>query len=120
MSFDQDRETTLQQIRTGAYDPYEALANAVIAQAAMDYAASVWSKPLLDEYEKLRVRDKGKARDWFYHKLSKKQREAVNMLADVNRFFHSDWYRAMTKMNPDYLLSLCDMERAGTLGRFNT
>lgn len=64
-------------------DPWEALANAIIIQAAKDYMRACRSlkKP----------------------KCSKRQ-EHERMKSDCLRFFHSQWYCALTEVDSDYLI----------------
>ena len=62
-------------------NPRQDLANAIIAQAAEDYRAAL---------ERLEVDPKHEKSKW--------------MLTDVERFFHSDYFRLMTRLDPDYIL----------------
>ena len=63
-------------------NPYQDLANAIVAQAAEDYREAL-----------LRLRD-----DPDYER-------AQWVIKDVERFFHSMYYTLMTKVDPDYILS---------------
>lgn len=67
---------------TDSGDPWENLANAVIARAANDYLAS----------------------------SEKRSREGVK-LDEVIQFFHSDWFGILTQVDPDYLLEQLDKEK---------
>jgi hypothetical protein len=60
---------------------YRELINAVILQAVKDYRLS------------LRIL-----------KQQPDSRPAATMKADVEEFFHSDWFGMMTKIDPDYLI----------------
>ncbi|MCH3988306.1 MAG: hypothetical protein LKG80_06545 [Lachnospiraceae bacterium] len=62
-------------------DPYENLANAIVAQAARDYLAAL-------------------------RKLKKNPRNKMAMsdAMDLERFFHSGWYGVLTGVDPDYLI----------------
>ena len=60
---------------------YQALANAVIEQAAKDYR---------DVIHRLKRYPDSKA--------------AMETAMEVERFFHSDWYAALTDIDPDYLI----------------
>ena len=62
-------------------DPYEDLANAIVLQAAKDYR---------DALEKLTKRPR--------------YEPAKYTKAEVERFFHSDWYRELTAVEPEILL----------------
>jgi hypothetical protein len=62
-------------------DPYEQLANAIILQAVKDYRDAL-------------------------NKLKKRPRydPAKDMIAEVERFFHSDWYRELTSVDGNFLI----------------
>ena len=62
-------------------DGWQALANAIIEQAAKDYTADI--------------------------RLVKKDPYARDVLKDalsIERFFHSRWYSVLTEVDPDYLI----------------
>ena len=62
-------------------DPYENLANAIVAQAARDYLTAL-------------------------RKLKKNPRNKMAMsdAMDLERFSHSGWYGVLTGVDPDYLI----------------
>ncbi len=62
-------------------DPYENLANAIVAQAARDYLTAL-------------------------RKLKKNpgNKMAMSDAMDLERFFHSGWYGVLTGVDPDYLI----------------
>ena len=64
-----------------AGDPYESLANAVIAQAAEDY------RRLLKRAKK-----------------NPANREALDEALQIERFFRSGWYQRLTNVDGEYLI----------------
>lgn len=62
-------------------DPYQNLANAIVAQAAQDYLSAL---------KKL--------------KKNPKNRMAMDEAMQLEKFFHSGWYGVLTGMDPDYLI----------------
>ena len=62
-------------------DPYENLANAIVAQAAKDY---------LHALKKL--------------KKNPGNRTAMDEAMRLEKFFHSGWYGVLTSVDPDYLI----------------
>ena len=62
-------------------DPYENLANAIVAQAARDYLAAL---------KKL--------------KKNPGNRKAMDDAMRLEKFFHSGWYGVLTSVDPDYLI----------------
>ena len=62
-------------------DPYEQLANAIVLQAVKDYRKAL--KKLM-KYPR--------------HETAKRS------IAEVERFFHSDWYKELTSVDGDYVL----------------
>ena len=62
-------------------DPYEQLANAIILQAVKDYR---------DALKKLKKRPR--------------YDPAKDMIFEVERFFHSDWYRELTSVDGNFLI----------------
>ena len=62
-------------------DPYENLANAIIAQAAKDYMSAL--KRL---------------------KKNPANRMAMDEVMRLEKFFHSGWYGILTSVDPDYLI----------------
>jgi len=62
-------------------EAYEKLANAVVLSAVKDYRAAL---------KKLKKRPDSKA--------------AMDEAMSVERFFRSDWFTALTKVEPDYLI----------------
>ena len=62
-------------------DPYENLANAVIAQAAEDYRAAL---------KKIKAHPKNK--------------DAIDEALQVERFFRSGWYQRLTNVDGEYLI----------------
>lgn len=71
-------------------DPYEQLANAIILQAAKDYR---------DALNKLKKRP-------HYD-------PAKDMIAEVERFFHADWYRELTSVDGNFLIKKLRSEVRG-------
>lgn len=70
-------------------DGWQALANAIIEQAAKDYAAGI--------------------------RLVKRDPYARAALQDalaIERFFHSRWYSVLTEVDPDYLIERLRKEAA--------
>lgn len=69
--------------RNDGLDPYQALANGIIIQAAKDYR-------------------------WACKKLKNprchKRREAEMMKDDCLRFFRSQWFGELTEVEPEYLI----------------
>jgi len=62
-------------------DPYENLANAIVAAAAKDYITAL---------KKLKRKPNNKI--------------AMQEAMDLERFFHSAWYAQLTSVDPDYLI----------------
>lgn len=62
-------------------DPYENLANAIVAQAARDYLAAL---------KKL--------------KKNPGNRTAMDEAMRLEKFFHSGWYGVLTNIDGDYLI----------------
>ena len=62
-------------------DPYEQLANAIVLLAAKDYR---------DALKKLKKRSR--------------YDPAKNVIAEVERFFHSEWYRELTSVDGNILI----------------
>lgn len=62
-------------------DPYEQLANAIILQAVKDYR---------DALKKLKKRPR--------------YEPAKYTITEVERFFHSDWYRELTSVDGNFLI----------------
>lgn len=62
-------------------DPYERLANAIILQSVKDYR---------DALKKLKKRPR--------------YDPAKDTIAEVERFFHSDWYRELTSVDGNFLI----------------
>lgn len=62
-------------------DGYQALANAIVKQAAMDYMSAVK-----------------------YLKNHPDSRNAMEKAMECERFFHSDWYETLTDVDADYLI----------------
>ena len=62
-------------------DPYESLANAIILQAAKDYRKAL-------------------------RKLNTNPRyaPALRRVSEVERFFHSDWYKTLTSVSGELLI----------------
>jgi len=65
---------------------YENLANAIIVQAAKDYLKAL---RILKKYPK------------YTDALARKK--------EIERFFHSEWYKHLTNINADYLISQLEM-----------
>jgi len=63
-------------------DTYEQLANAIVLQAAKDYRDALKKLKKRPHYE-----------------------PAKYTIAEVESFFHSDWYRELTSVDGDYLLN---------------
>lgn len=68
-------------IKRSEGDPYENLANAIVAQAASDYLAAL---------KKIKKNPRNKA--------------AMAEAMEIERFFHSGWYGVLTGVDPDYLI----------------
>ena len=64
-----------------AGDPYENLANAVIAQAAEDYRAAL---------KKIKAHPKNK--------------DAIDEALRIERFFRSGWYQRLTNVDGEFLI----------------
>ena len=62
-------------------DPYQNLANAIVAQAAKDYLSAL--KRL---------------------KKNPENRMAMDDAMQLEKFFHSGWYGVLTGVDPDYLI----------------
>ncbi|HPY64131.1 MAG TPA: hypothetical protein PKW87_05495 [Bacillota bacterium] len=62
-------------------DPYEQLANAIILQAVKDYR---------DALKKMKKRPR--------------YDPAKDMIDEVERFFHTDWYRELTSVDGNFLI----------------
>ena len=62
-------------------DPYEALANAIVLQACEDYRAAL---------KKI--------------KKNPKNQEAMSKAMEIERFFRSGWYQALTSVDGEYLI----------------
>lgn len=62
-------------------DPYTNLANAIIIQATKDYISAL---------KKL--------------KNNKKNQAALKDVMEIERFFYSGWYGALTTIDPEYLI----------------
>ena len=62
-------------------DPYQNLANAIVAQAAEDYLSAL--KRL---------------------KKNPANRMAMDDAMQLEKFFHSGWYEILTDVDPDYLI----------------
>lgn len=62
-------------------DPYQNLANAIVAQAAEDYLLAL---------KKL--------------KKNPRNRMAMDEAMQLEKFFHSGWYEILTDVDPDYLI----------------
>jgi hypothetical protein len=62
-------------------DPYQNLANAIVAQAAQDYLSAL---------KKL--------------KKNPRNRMAMDEAMQMEKFFHSGWYGVLTGVDPDYLI----------------
>ena len=68
-------------------NPYERLANAVVIQAAKDY------RECLDNI-----------------KVNPKDREAIQEALEIERFFRSKWYQALTSIDGEYLIKMLRKE----------
>ena len=62
-------------------DPYQNLANAIVAQEAEDYLSAL--KRL---------------------KKNPRNRTAMDEAMQMEKFFHSGWYEILTDVDPDYLI----------------
>lgn len=67
--------------------PYEDLASAIVYQAVSDYRCA---KKIL--------------------KRKPHHRKLLAIVADIEKFFRSDWYRILTKINGEMLLDLLEKE----------
>lgn len=68
-------------IKRSEGDPYENLANTIVAQAASDYLVSL---------KKIKKNPRNKA--------------AMAEAMEIEQFFHSGWYGVLTGVDPDYLI----------------
>lgn len=86
MDKEQMRQTSvsLDRLRKDDADPYQNLANAIVAVAADDYRLA-----LQDGNSKL--------------------------MTNLERFFHSGWYKTLTSLNPDALMRILRKEQEGRL-----
>ena len=64
-----------------AEEPYERLANAIILQAASDYR-----------------------RDLKKLKKNPQNRDVVNEVLQIEKFFHSPWYQVLTTVDGEFLI----------------
>lgn len=64
-----------------AEDPYERLANAIILQAASDYRRNL---------KKL--------------KKNPQNRDVMNEVLQIEKFFHSSWYQVLTTVDGEFLI----------------
>ena len=64
-----------------AENPYEKLANAIILQAVSDYRAAL---------KKV--------------KKNPKNRDAIDGVLQIERFFQSEWYQVLTSVDGEYLI----------------
>lgn len=62
-------------------DPYQVLANAIVEQAARDYRTALK-----------------------YHLTHPNNRKFEQVVKNLERFFHSDWFEMLTDSDSDYLL----------------
>ena len=62
-------------------DPYEQLANAIILQAVKDYRDALKKPKKRPRYDPAKV-----------------------VIEEVERFFHSDWYRELTSVDGNFLI----------------
>lgn len=62
-------------------EPFENLASAIILQAVKDYR---------DALKK--------------HRKRRKYQPAIEMITEVERFFHSEWYRELTSVDGEMLI----------------
>jgi len=65
-----------------AENPYEKLANAIVLQAVSDYRAAL---------KKV--------------KKNPKNRDAIDGALQIEKFFQSEWYQALTSVDGEYLIS---------------
>ena len=79
--------------------PYENLANAIIVQAAKDY------KSVLRQLKKVPVPepDAPKPEKKGYEQL-------LTEKSEILRFFHSAWYRTLTNVDPQIIISNIEKE----------
>ncbi len=75
---------SLDRLRKDASDPYQNLANAIVAVAVDDY------RDVLKDGNK-------------------------KLLTSLEEFFYSSWYKTLTKVDPDALLSMLRREHCGNL-----
>ena len=68
-------------------EPMEVLANAIILQSVKDYREAI---------KKL--------------KRNSKNQDAKHTIIEVERFFHSAWYRELTSVDGDFLMKKLRME----------
>ena len=74
-------------------ESYENLANGIIVQACNDYIYNMRFIKRCEERRHLDARTK------------KRLQSARWEVEDIQRFFHSEWYRELTSVNGDYILS---------------
>lgn len=86
MDKEQMRQTSasLDRLRKDNADPYQNLANAIVAVAADDYRTAL-------------------------------QDGNSQLMSSLERFFHSGWYKTLTRLNPDTLLGALRKEHDGCL-----
>jgi hypothetical protein len=70
--------------------PYEQLANAIILQAVKDYRDALKKMKKRPHYD-----------------------PAKDMIAEVERFFHTDWYRELTSVDGNFLIEKLRSEVRG-------
>lgn len=74
-----------------AEDLYEKLANAIILQAVNDYRETLRKV-----------------------KKNPQNREALNNALQIERFFHSEWYQALTSVDGEHLINKLRKEASET------
>lgn len=85
---------------------YQELANAIIVQASRDYINYFMVLKELKKVDTSRLNDKQKK------KLEGKINIAEADLNEVKSFFHSEWYKQLTNLDPNIILNKLEMEVA--------
>lgn len=73
-----------------AENPYEKLANAIVLQAVSDYRAAL---------KKV--------------KKNSKNRDAIDEVLQIEKFFRSEWYQTLTSLDGEYLIERLRKEISG-------
>ena len=85
---------------------YQELANAIIVQASRDYIKYFVALKELKKIDMSRLKDRQKK------KLEGKINLAEADLNEVKSFFHSEWYKQLTNLDPDSIINKLELEVA--------